>query len=244
MTPINFIPSDSDLLLWDKQDSVVFGTSEGNASSGSWLQQRYWIPWAVAGLTVAITWIFPFLNNRSAVFQISNLEFEHSQFLQSTARIAAAEKEFDQQKADIRDFSALFTSAAPAYPFAFNLQRSIPSQVNLNSFVLDSSDFNLCAFGPDYESLEDLIDLLKAMPVVDPNSVRFMNMAYDPSALGSSSSCQSLSPLQPVSTFLKGSFLAKTPSDLEDLYSAASDYGQYNKLRLYNSLLKKIGGDN
>ena len=77
---------------------------------------------------------------------------------------------------------------------------------------------------------------------VDSNSVRFTNMASDPSALSSSSSCQSLSPLQPVSVSLKGLFLQSTPSDLEEIYSAASDYGQYNKLRLYNSLLEKIGG--
>ena len=157
--------------------------------------------WAAAGLTLALSWIFP-LNNRYAIVQISNLEFEHSQFLQLKARISAAEQTFDQQKSDIRDFSALFTSAAHAYPFTFNLQRSIPSQVNLNSFVLDSSEFNVCAFGPDFESLEDLIDLFKAMPLVDPNSVRFTNMAADPSALGSSSNCQSLSPLQPVSAFV------------------------------------------
>ena len=133
-------------------------------------------------------------------------------------------------------------SATPAYPFTFNLQRSIPSKVNLSSFVLDSSDFNVCAFGPDYESLEDFIDLMKAMPGVDRNSVRFTNMAADPSALGSSAGCQSLSPLQPVSAFVVGEFQDSTPSDLEEIYSAASDYGQYNKLRLYNSLLQEIGG--
>ena len=242
MTPINFIPPDAGLSLWKKRNSALFGATEDKVTSKSWWQKPYLVPWAVSGLTVALTWIFLFLGNRSAIFQISTLEFEHSQFLQLNARISAAEQDFEQQKADVRDFSALFVSAAPAYPFTFNLQRSIPSPVSLSSFVLDSSEFNLCAFGPDYESLEDLIDLLKVMPAVDSNSVRFTNMASDPSALGSSSSCQSLSPLQPVSVSLKGLFLQSTPSDLEEIYSAASDYGQYNKLRLYNSLLEKIGG--
>ena len=241
MTPINYISSDSGLSLWKKQESPIFGHAFGKALSPSLFQQRYVIPWAVAGLTIAFSWAFPFLNNRSAISEISNLEFDHSQFLQLTARISAAEQEFEQQKSDIRDFSALFTSAASAYPFAFNLQRSVPNKVNLNTFVLDNSGFNVCAFGPDYESLEDLIDLLKGMPAVDPNSVRFTNMASDPSALGSSG-CQSLSSSQPVSVFIRGKFLPATSSDLEDLYSSASDYGQYNKLRLYNSLLKKIGG--
>ena len=242
MNPINFVPPDSDLLPWKKQESLVFGTSP-DKSGFVLLQQRFLIPWFVAGLTIASTWIVPFINNRSALFQISNLEFEHAQYLTLTARISAAEQAFDQQKNDIRDFSALFTSASLAYPFTFYLQGSIPSGVSLNSFVLDKSDFNLCAFGPNYESLEDLIDLLKAMPSVDANSIRFTNMSSDPSTLGSSASCQSLSQLQPVSVFIKGSFLSTTPSDLEELYSGASDYGQYNKLRLYNTLMKKIGGN-
>lgn len=242
MKPINYIPPDSGLLLWKKEDSAVFGEASGNGLTASWLQQRYVIPWAVAGLTIALSWAFPFINNRSAIFQISNLEFEHSQFLQLTARKSAAEQEFENQKADIRNFSALFTSAASVYPFTYNLQRSIPSDVSLNSFVLDNENFNLCAFGSNYENIEDLIDLLKAMPGVDSNSVRFTSIAADPSALGSSQGCQSLSALQPVSVFLKGKFLATSPSDLEDLYSDALDYGQYNKLNLYNSLLEKIGG--
>lgn len=241
MTPIDFISSDSDLLRWKKEDSQVFGEVAGKTLTASFVRQPYVIPWAIAGLTFAISWAFPFFNNRSAIAQISNLEFEHSQFLQLTSRISVAEKEFDQQKTDIRNFSVLFTSAASAYPFAFNLQGSIPAKVNLNSFVLDNSSFNLCAFGSDYESLEDFIDLLKAMPGVDPNSVRFTTIASDPTALGSSTGCQSLSALQPVSASLRGKFLPATVFDLEDLYSAVSDYGQYNKLRLYNSLLKKIG---
>ena len=241
MTPINYIPSDSGLSVWKKHDSPIFGHAPGKASSSSLLQPRFVIPWAAAGLTIALSWAFPFLNNRSAISQISNLEFDHSQFLQLTARISAAEQEFEQQKSDIRDFSALFTSAASAYPFTYNLQRSIPAKVNLNSFVLDAFNFNLCAFSADYESVEDLIDLLKALPGVDPNSVLFTSMASDPSALGSSG-CQSLSASQPVSASLKGKFLPVTTSILEDLYSDASDYGQYNKIRLYNSLLSKIGG--
>lgn len=241
MTPINYIPSDSGLSLWKKQESPIFGRVFDSTFSSSLLQQRYVVPWAIAGLTIALSWAFPFFNNRSAISQISNLEFEHQQYLQITARISAAEQDFEQQKSDIRRFSALFTSSAAAYPFAFNLQRSVPNKVNFNTFVLDNSSFNICAFGPDYESLEDLIDLLKGMPAVDPNSVRFSSMASDPSALGSSG-CQSLSSSQPVSVFLRGKFLPLTSSDLEDLYSAASDYGQYNKLRLYNALLKKIGG--
>ena len=241
MKPINYISPDSGLLLWNKHDSSVFGHSSGNSLSSSLLKQRYAIPWAVAGLTIALSWAFPFFNNRSAISQISNLEFDHSQYLQLTARISAAEQEFDQQKSDIRDFSVLFTAAASAYPFTYNLQRSIPAKVNLNSFVLDNSTFNLCAFSTDYESIEDFIDLLKALNGVDPNSVRFTSIASDPSALVSSG-CQSLSTLQPVSASLRGRFLPVTTSDLQDLFSAASDYGQSNKLRLYNSLLKKIGG--
>jgi hypothetical protein len=242
MTPINFTPADSDLTLWSKEESPLFGATKDGSSPKTLLQQPFLIPWAVAGLSVALSWIFPFLNNRSAIFQISNLEFEHAQFLQLSARISSAQQTFDQQKSDIRDFSALFTSAAHAYPFTFNLQRSIPAQVSLSSFVLDNSQFNVCSFGPNYESLEDLIDLLKAMPAVDPNSVRFTNIASDPSALGSTSSCQSLSPLQPVSAFVVGVFQRSSPSDLQEIYSAASDYGQFHKLRLYNSLLQEIGG--
>ena len=241
MKPINYVPPESGLLLWKKQASPIFGQVSGKAFSPSLLQQRYVIPWAVAGLTIALSWTFAFFNNRSAISQISNLEFDHAQFLQLTARISAAEQEFDQQKSDIRDFSALFTSAAPAYPFTYNLQRSVPVSVNLSNFILDNSRFNLCAFGPDYESLEDFIDLLKVLPGVDPNSVRFTSMASDPSALGSSG-CQSLSTSQLVSASLRGNLLPITTSDLEDLYSAVSDYGHYNKIRLYNSLLKKIGG--
>ena len=227
-------------MLWNKHDSSVFGHSSGNSLSSSLLKQRYAIPWAVAGLTIALSWAFPFFNNRSAISQISNLEFDHSQYLQLTARISAAEQEFDQQKSDIRDFSVLFTSAASAYPFTYNLQRSIPAKVNLNS-CLDNYTYNLCALRADYESIEDFIDLLKALNGVDPNSVRFTSIASDPSALGSSG-CQSLSTLQPVSASLRGRFLPVTTSDLQDFFSAASDYGQSNKLRLYNSLLKKIGG--
>ena len=241
MTPINYIPPESGLLVWKKQASPIFGHAYGKALSPSLFQQRYVIPWAVAGLTIAFSWAFPFFNNRSAISEISNLEFDHSQFLQLTARISAAEQEFEQQKSDIRDFSALFTSAASAYPFTYNLQRSIPASVNLSNFVLDNSRFNLCAFGADYESLEDSIDLLKALPGVDPNSVRFTSMASDPSALGPSG-CQSFSASKPVSASLKGKFLPMTTSDLEDLYSSVSDYGQFNKIRLYNSLLKKSGG--
>tara|TARA_B100000073_G_scaffold344761_1_gene352259 strand:- start:1408 stop:2142 length:735 start_codon:yes stop_codon:yes gene_type:complete len=243
MNPINFVPPDSDLLSWKKDNSLVFGEYVEKNSSIFGLKQRILIPWAVAALTLAGSWIVPFLGNRSAASQVSSLEFEHSQFLQLTARISAAEQSLDQQKNDIRDFSVLFTSSSLAYPFTFYLQRSIPSEVSLSSFVLDRSDFNLCAFGPNYQALEDLIDLIKAMPSVDADTVRFTNMSSDPSTLGSSASCQSLSPLQPVSAFIKGSFLSSTPSDLQELYSGASDYSQYNKLKLYNSLMEKIGGN-
>ena len=241
MKPINYIPPDSGLLVWKRHDSPIFGNASGKALTPFLLHQRFVIPWAVAGLTVAFSWVVPFLNNRSAITQISNLEFDHSQYLQLTARISAAEQEFQQQKSNIRDFSSVFTSAAFAYPFTYNLQRSIPAKVNLNSFALDNSSFSLCAFSTDYESLEDLIDLLKALPGVDPNSVRFTSMASDPSALGSSG-CQSLSTSKPVSTSLRGKFLRFTTTDLEDLYFSVSDYGQYNKIKLYNSLLKTIGG--
>ena len=242
MTPINFIPDNSAVTPWKKGDSPLFGVTNDSSIAQAWLQKPSLIPWAAAGLILALSWIFPFLNNRSAIFKISNLEFEHSQFLQLSSRISAAQQDFDQQKSDIRDFSALFVSSTLAYPFTFNLQRSTPAKVNFSSFVLDNSDFNLCAFGPDYESLEDLIDLIKAMPGIDPNSVRFTNIASDPSALGASAGCQSLSSLQPVSAFIVGRFQYLTPSDLEQIYSASSDYGQYNKLRLYNSLLQEIGG--
>jgi len=242
MTPISFLHPDSDLLFWNKQDSKVFGDSAGSSSPNPWFKQNYLIPWAVAGVAVAVTWLFPFINNRATMARISDLEFDHAQFSQLTARISSAEQEFSQQKDDIRNFSALFTSAVVAYPFTFNLQRSIPAKVNLNSFVLDDSSFNICAFGPDYESLEDLIDLVKDMPAVDANSVRFTNIAADPSALGSSANCQSLSSLQPLSISFKGSFLNITPIELEALYASASDYVHYHKLKLYNSLLKKVGG--
>ena len=153
------------------------------------------------------------------------------------ARISAAEQGFNS-KSNI-DLS-VFTSCI-CLSLHLQWQRSIPAKVNLNSFALDNSSFSLCAFSTDYESLEDLIDLLKALPGVDPNSVRFTSMASDPTALGSSG-CQSLSTSKPVSASLRGKFIRFITTDLEDLYFSVSDYGQYNKIKLYNSLLKKIGG--
>ena len=243
MNPINFVSPESDLLLWKKQNSLVFNDCDEQISSIIGIKQRILLTLIVATIIFGAPWLISFFGNRSVVSQISSLEFEHDQFLQLTARIASAEQSFDQQKNDIRDFSTLFTSSSLAYPFTFYLQRSIPSLVSLSSFTLDRSEFNLCAFGPNYQSLEDLIDLLKAIPIIDANTVRFTNMSSDPSTLGSASSCQSLSSLQPVSVFVKGSFLSLTPSELQDLFSDVSDYSQYNKLRLYNSLIEKIGGN-
>ena len=239
MTPINFVPTESDLLVWDRTKSSIFNASGSKKSHSARPKKWLLIPWAIASITIAIAWLPSFLSHRSALIQRSDLQFDHSQFLQLTARISAIDRALSQQKQDINNFSTLFTSSSPAYLFAFYLQRSIPVTVNLNSFVIDASNFNICAFGPDYESLEDMIDLLKAMPIVDSTTILFKDIASDTTVLESSSGCQSLSPAKPVSAFIKGSFLPLTTSDLEPLYASSFDYGHYNKIKIYNSLLQK-----
>ena len=79
------------------------------------------------------------------------------------------------------------------------------------------------------------------MPSVDPNSVRFTNMAADPSAWvhhQTAKACLHFS----SSAFVVGAFERSNPTVLQKIYYDASDYGQYNKLKLYNSLLQEIGG--
>ena len=110
MTPINFIPDNSAVTPWKKGDSPLFGVTNDSSIAQAWLQKPSLIPWAAAGLILALSWILPFLiiALRFLKFLTLNLSIRNFYNYRLVFQRAA---DFDQQKSDIRDFSALFVSS-------------------------------------------------------------------------------------------------------------------------------------
>lgn len=242
MSPVNFLQKDSGIRRWTPDQSSLFADASEGSGRGLLADWKTWLPLALGISTVVLGWGTAGLLNRSVTEQIAALEPDHLAFGRFNARLTAAQAKAEEQKKHIESFEAIFTSSVPAHPFAYYLQQSIPTDVNLKTVSLDQTRFYLCAYSSAYEPIEDFLDLIKRMPGVQPASVRFTRMSSDPAAQGASDGCSSLSPAQPVSASINGLFLPQTPTDLQTYYGKSNDLGQMNKIRNYNDLLESLKG--
>lgn len=242
MTPINFLQPDPEIRQWTPAQSDLFSINNTFLIENDRPAWHLWLPLAIGCSTVAVSWgVIAFLN-QSVGQQVASLEAAHVDYGLYSSRLASAQNKSEELKNQIKSFSALFSSSVPVYPFAHYLQQSIPDGVFLKSVSVDMNRLHLCAYSSTYEQMEGFMDLLKKMPAVEPETVRFSRMSSDPAVQATPDGCTSLSPNYPVSASINGRFFPQSIEDLESFYGRANDLGQFNKIKTYNVLVESLRG--
>ena len=225
--------TDSKVILWLPKDNKKESQSQKKKSINlKNIQGLLYlgVPISVIILVIIVSSLF----NQALESRINKLESIHQRYNELQSKIESANNELIEINETISNYSVLFNHSANPYPFAFFLQEITPTNVSINYYLLDKDKFKICAYGEDYKSLENYIDLIKNIPNIDEKSVTFEEFSSGESNESSMTNCRSNNINdKPITSSIKGDFISLDINQLENLYQQANDFEQYQKIKLF-----------
>ena len=115
------------------------------------------------------------LANLYPSFIIRRLEPNHQEYLFISQRIKKINKNLNNFKKQLKNIKPNFVSITPTYLFTFYIQNSIPVDIQLEKYKLNSDFFFIKANSYSLKAINEMISLLIESPIIDQRSVIVKN---------------------------------------------------------------------
>tara|TARA_Y100001968_G_C19382533_1_gene731076 strand:+ start:267 stop:998 length:732 start_codon:yes stop_codon:yes gene_type:complete len=234
----NFLDNYNGLKRWDssKQErksiklnfNLSFFSNFKTASEFIKVNRILYIPSAVIIFLTSINWataIIPYRN-------IQILEEKHLDYNNKLSSFSYHKSLILQNIDKVSDYSTIHTIASPSFLFAYFLQKSIPSNVELYDYVIDNQGFRINASGSNLEDINLMIELLIISPIINSNSIKVNRITGGAN--------QNMSSIQSNSNNLMFEIEGKLNHlGLEErvsFYKESANYGKIYKLEKYIKL--------
>ena len=168
---------------------------------------------------------------------ISRLRPNHSAFDDLITRQQFLQRRLVSLKSEVNDYRVFYEIDAHPIVFAHYLQDLTPDRVQVTSYSLDRSGFQLQASSNGLDPLNELVLLLSNQPIVEKGSVTLKSLAR-PAQAQNQTIASALNPNAPANADLSGLFLKQDLNEQLNLYRQASSLGSLSKLKVFYSLVR------
>jgi len=168
---------------------------------------------------------------------ISRLRSNHSAFDDLITRQQFLQRRLAALKSEIDGYQVFYEIEAPSIAFAYYLQDLTPDRVQLISYSLDRSGFQLQASSNGLDPLNELVMLLSNQPIVAKGSLTLKSLSR-PAQSQNPTTASVLNPTAPASADLSGMFLKQNVDQQLNLYRQASSLGPFSKLKVFHTLVQ------
>ena len=160
---------------------------------------------------------------------IMRLESQHMEYELVSQKIVNSQSNLKSMKRysdSIKDF--YYQSFSP-YLFAFYLQKSMPSGVQLNDYYVGKNDFSLKASAYQIKSLNEMVTLLINSPLINAENLSISNISQD-----------DVNGKIKFIIDIKGIMLKLTQEKRESLYEDSSAHGLLKKLSRFKAFSESL----
>ena len=228
----NFAFKNSKLKRWVRpKPKNILTTKRTNKEKILYLYQTYkknpdlFYP---SSLVLAIVFLTQLINlyPRSIISKLENKHNEYELISRKIARSEAKIKSMKRFSESIKDF---YNKSMTPYLFAFYLQKSLPSSVQVNEYFISENEFDIQASAYEIKSLNEMVTLLINSPVINRESISISKISQD-----------SLNGKINFTIAIKGKMLKLTQEKRELLYEESSASGLLQKLSRFKSFSKSL----
>tara|TARA_Y100001968_G_C19453672_1_gene770576 strand:+ start:4577 stop:5302 length:726 start_codon:yes stop_codon:yes gene_type:complete len=216
-------PSPPNLLITDAslQKKIIYIYKEFNLNSA------LFYPPSLILLISVFTQIVNIFPNRV----ITDLEMKHQEYVKISNKISSINSSKIRFNNNVKNIDQYFTQATTTYLFTFHLQKSVPTGVQLNSYLFSDNGFDINASAFSIDSLNQFITLIIESPIIERNSVQIAKLNKDNSQVSSNSNIALNFDLE-----LYGQISKIDIKKRENLYEKSNANGLLKKLTRFNSL--------
>ena len=169
------------------------------------------------------------LTNLYPSFIIRRLEPNHQEYLFISQRIKKITNNLNQFKRQLRDIKPNFVSITPTYLFTFYIQNSIPVDIQLEKYKLNSDFFFIKANSYSLKAINEMISLLIESPIIDQRSVIVKKIKREQNNNGL------------INVEITGKVLKTNIASKEYLYKESSAFGLLEKLTRFKETESMLG---
>ena len=169
------------------------------------------------------------LANLYPSFIIRRLEPNHQEYLFISQRIKKITNNLNQFKRQLRDIKPNFVSITPTYLFTFYIQNSIPVDIQLEKYKLNSDFFFIKANSYSLKAINEMISLLIESPIIDQRSVIVKKIKREQNNNGL------------INVEITGKVLKTNIASKEYLYKESSAFGLLEKLTRFKETESMLG---
>ena len=160
---------------------------------------------------------------------VKKLESKHIEYELISQKIANSESKIKSLKRYSESIKAFYNNSMTPYLFAFYLQKSLPSSVQLNEYFISENEFVIQASAYEIKSLNEMVTLLINSPVINRQSTSISKISQE-----------DLNGKINFTIDIKGKILKLNQDKRELLYEEASAYGLLKKLSRFKSFSKSL----
>ena len=160
---------------------------------------------------------------------VKKLESKHIEYELISQKIANSESKIKSLKRYSESIKAFYNNSMTPYLFAFYLQKSLPSPVQLNEYFISENEFVIQASAYEIKSLNEMVTLLINSPVINRQSTSISKISQE-----------DLNGKINFTIDIKGKILKLNQDKRELLYEEASAYGLLKKLSRFKSFSKSL----
>ena len=160
---------------------------------------------------------------------VKKLESKHIEYELISQKIANSESKIKSLKRYSESIKAFYNNSMTPYLFAFYLQKSLPSSVQLNEYFISENEFVIQASAYEIKSLNEMVTLLINSPVINRQSTSISKISQ-----------KDLNGKINFTIDIKGKILKLNQDKRELLYEEASAYGLLKKLSRFKSFSKSL----
>ena len=169
------------------------------------------------------------LANLYPSFIIRRLEPNHQEYLFISQRIKKITNNLNKFKRQLKDIKPNFVSITPTYLFTFYIQNSIPVDIQLEKYKLNSDFFFIKANSYSLKAINEMISLLIESPIIDQRSVKVKKIKREQNNNGL------------INVEITGKVLKTNIASKEYLYKESSAFGLLEKLTRFKETESMLG---
>ncbi len=160
---------------------------------------------------------------------IRRLESKHLEYELVSQKIDNSQSKLKSMRRYSQSIKDFYNLSLSPYLFAFYLQKSLPSGVQLNEYYIGVNDFDIKASAYEITSLNEMITLLINSPVINPANISIGKISQE-----------DLNGKINFTIDIKGKMLKLTQENRESLYQDSSAYGLLRKLSRFKSFSESL----
>tara|TARA_B100000965_G_scaffold403731_1_gene432627 strand:- start:3356 stop:4060 length:705 start_codon:yes stop_codon:yes gene_type:complete len=160
---------------------------------------------------------------------IRRLESKHIEYELISQKISNSESKIKSLKRYSESIKDFYNNSMNPYLFAFYLQKSLPSSVQLNEYFISKNEFDIQASAYEIKSLNEMVTLLINSPIINSKSTSIGKISQE-----------DIDGKINFTIDINGKMLKLNQQKRELLYEDASAYGLLKKLSRFKSFSKSL----